>query len=290
MRAIQKFLVGGLFGALIFSAGTASAQSLNWEGQTGVFVTPFAYTAAADAGKAGKPSIGYHFLNVGPYAGNFQTLNLTEGLGGVIEVGYTRVIHNKGSQAPLNTLWDSSFHIFHGKIKMVSENMNKNNWVPAISLGFVARTGDHNVTGVLGNKDYSSADLYIVATKTITQTKKVPVLLNFGYKATNAQIYGLAGTAPQYTGRMFGAAAFVFSLPGKNTLILASEFAQEPKHIKNLAGAVVPTTLTYAARFVPHTKAKLSIDVGVGQVANNILPGVGLAARSQLAFGLSYGI
>ena len=75
--------------------------------------------------------------------------------------------------------------------------------------------------------------------------------MNLGYKATNASVFGLAGNAPGYTGRLFGAAAFVVKGPAKSTLIFGSEFAQQPQRVQNLPGADVPTTITYAARIVP---------------------------------------
>jgi hypothetical protein len=118
----------------------------------------------------------------------------------------------------------------------------------------------------------------------------VPVLLSFGYKETDAQVFGLAGNAPTFKARAFGAVAFVFKGPAKSTLILGSEFAQQPREVQNLPGADVPTTLTYAARIVPFEKAKFNIDFGVAQAAGWILPGVDLKVRHQFALGVSYGL
>jgi hypothetical protein len=53
-----------LFAATVFSQ-TAFAQGLNWEGQTGALITPFAYTAGSPAGKFGKPEVAFHYLNAG---------------------------------------------------------------------------------------------------------------------------------------------------------------------------------------------------------------------------------
>jgi hypothetical protein len=272
------------------AGGIASAQSLNWEGQTGVFVTPLAYTAASPTNNLGRPIVAYHFLNAGPVLGNFHTVSVTEGLAKRIEFGYTRTFHQEGSTASLSPLWDGGFNIIHAKANLLSENLNKHNWVPAISTGFVARTSDHHVSGVLAGRDYNNADFYAVATKTITQTKVVPILLNLGYKATNASVFGLAGNAPGYKGRLFGAAAFVFKGPAKSTLIFGSEFAQQPREVQNLPGAIVPTTITYALRVVPRPETKFNIDFGVAQAAGWILPGVNLQARHQFALGISYGI
>jgi hypothetical protein len=276
----------------ILGAGVAAAQSLNWDGQTGVFITPLAYTAASPKTGFGRPIVAYHFLNAGPVLGNFHTLSVTAGLGNRVEFGYTRDVHQQGSTAGLSPLWDSGFNLVHAKVNVVAENAGKQAWLPAISGGFVARTQDRNVSGLLAtpNKSYTNADFYLVASKTITQTKPVPIVLNLGYKATNASVYGLAGNAPGYTGRLFGAAAFVFTGPAKSTLIFGSEFSQEPRTVRNLPGAIVPTTITYAARIVPLAKRKFNIDFGVAQAAGTIEPGVNLKARHQFALGISYGI
>jgi hypothetical protein len=276
----------------ILGAGAAAAQSLNWDGQTGVFITPLAYTAASPHNNFGRPVVAYHFLNAGSVLGNFHTVSVTEGVGGRVEFGYTRNFHQEGGTAGLSPLWGSGFNLVHAKVNVVQENAGKNAWLPAFSAGFVARTQDRNVSGLLltPNKSYSNADFYLVASKTITQTKAVPIVLNLGYKATNASVYGLAGNAPAYKGRLFGAAAFVFKGPARSTLIFGSEFSQEPREVQNLPGAIVPTTITYAARIVPLAERKFNIDFGVAQVAGVIEPGVNLKARHQFALGISYGL
>jgi hypothetical protein len=267
------------------------AQSLNWEGQTGVFVTPLAYTAASPNTGIGKPVLAYHFLNAGEVLGDFHTSSVTVGLFGRAEFGYTRTFHEAGSTPDLSSLWKGGFNIVHGKINLIPENVAKNNWVPALSAGFVVRTQVRNVAGVLSNSSNYNSDFYLAATKTVTQVKNLPLVLNLGYKATNASVFGLAGNAPAYKGRLFGAAAFVLKGPAKSQVILGSEFAQQPREVKDLPGAIVPTTITYAARIVPSPEhAKFNIDFGVAQAAGEILPGVYLKARHQFALGVSYGL
>jgi hypothetical protein len=291
-------LVGRVSGAAalllagFLGTGVAAAQNLNWDGQTGVFITPLAYTAASPTSGFGRPIVAYHFLNAGSVLGNFHTISVTEGIGGRVEFGYTRDLHQEGSTAGLSPLWGSGFNLVHAKVNVVKENAGKQSWLPAISGGFVARTQDRNVSGLLvtPHKSYSNADFYLVASKTITQTKAVPIVLNLGYKATNASVYGLAGNAPAYKGRLFGAAAFVFKGPAKSSFIFGSEFSQEPRAVQNLPGAIVPTTITYAARIVPLAERKFNIDFGVAQAAGTIEPGVNLKARRQFALGVSYGL
>ena len=267
-----------------------SGQSLNWEGQTGVFVTPLAYTAASSKNGLGDPIFAFHFLNGGSVLGNFYQASVTEGALGRTEFGYTRDFHSQGNTAGLSNLWGNGFNSFHGKVNFLPENFAKRKWVPAISGGFVARTQVYNVGGWIEGKRTNNADFYLVASKTITETKKVPIVLNAGYKATNASVLGLAGNAPAYRGRAFGALAFVLKGPAKSTIILGSELLQEPRAVQALPGAIVPTTITYAARIVPLAKKKFNVDFGVAQAANHILPGVNLDARHQFALGISYGL
>lgn len=282
-----------LSGAVLFlsSASPAAAQNLNWEGQTGVFITPLAYTAPSPETSIGKPILAYHFLNAGDVLGNFHTSSVTVGLLSRVEFGYTRTFHQAGSTPDLSSLWDGGFNVVHGKVNVLPENVGKHNWIPALSAGFVARSQDHHVAGVLSKSDNTNADFYLVATKTVSQVKSLPLVLNLGYKATNASVFGLAGNAPAYRGRLFGAAAFVVKGPAGSQLIFGSEFAQQPRDVKDLPGAIVPTTITYAARIVPVPEhAKFNIDFGVAQAAGWILPGVDLKARHQFALGVSYGL
>lgn len=266
----------------------ALSQSLNWEGQTGAFITPFAYTSGSEANKVGKPAIAFHYLNAGAVVGDSVQASITVGMFKRTEFGYTRTIKMDGDSSALSPLFKGGFNTFHGKLNLVSENVNKTKWVPAISVGFVARTHVKRVGGVIGNKTENSGDIYIVATKTITQIHGLPILLSGGYKATNSSVFGVAGNAPDWTGRAFGAAAFVVKGPSKSTLIFGSEFAQQPRRIKGLAGATVPTSLTYFVRILPAEKLPFNIDFGVAQVAGKIMPGVDLKARHQFAMGMSY--
>lgn len=281
--------------------GVTHGQALNWEGQTGVFVTPLAYTVPSQDNNFGRPILAYHYLSGGEVVGGFHNVSVTIGALHRVEFGYTRTVHSQGNTAGLSELWGNGYNTFHGKWNGLQENIGNIRWVPAVSVGFVARTQVPNVVGVLQNKKTTNADFYAVATKTITASSRFPVVLNFGYKATNASILGIAGNAPAYVGRAFGAAAVAFKGPAGSTLMVGSEVLQQPREIDGLPGAVVPTTITYAVRIVPAGMApsqhhgwgeeapKFNIDIGIAQAAGNIMPGVALAARHQFALGLTYG-
>jgi len=320
--ASWKWAVPALLLSLGFAASTAQAQSLGYEGPTGVFVTPLASTAASPAKGLGTPVIAYHFLNGGKVIGNYSTVSITEGIAKHLEVGYTSEIHAGGNDnvnaVNLSPLWTGNINIVHAKANFVAENAGKTKWVPALSLGFIGRFSDNNVGDGInsdglhtalsissGVQTTKNADLYLVGTKVVTQiTKKVPWLFNFGVRGTNASLWGLGGNAPNMTARGFGAIAWVFTGPGKSTIILASEVAQQPKNVQvTLANGIdkagifsIPTSEVYAVRVLPSPKCKLNIDFGVLQAAGRIgasptLPSVpvNLDARARVAFALSYG-
>jgi hypothetical protein len=278
------------------SANIASAQSLNWEGQTGVFVTPLAYSVPSTDKGLSLPVVSYHYLDAGAVLGGFHQVSITAGAFNRVEFGYSRNLHEEGSTTGLSNLWNSGFNAIHGKLNVLRE---RRSWLPALSVGFVVRSQVQNVGGVISGRQTTNEDFYVVATKTVTQIPKLPLVFNLGYKATDASLLGLAGNAPAYKGRLFGAAAFALKGPGRSSILLGSEFLQEPRSVQGLPGAVIPTTITYAIRIVPAgalplhgwgvESPKLTIDLGIAKVAGNIMPGVNLQAQHQFALGISYG-
>jgi len=299
MKTSFRFLLLAAAAILLVSGTShyAGAQALNWEGQTGVFVTPLAYTTSTQTHNWGTPVVAYHYLNAGPVLGGFHQFSVTEGVADRIEFGYTRSENQSGHSA-LSPLWTGGFNAFHAKANLLREHIGRHNLAPAISIGFVARQGINNVTGVLQGQTKSNADFYAVATKTFSQIK-LPLVINVGVKATNAALLGLAGNAPDFKARAFGAVAVAIPGPARSTIMLASEVLQQPHSIEGLPGAVIPTTITYAVRIVPsgafpsahgwsEERPRFNIDLGVAQAAGNILPSVNLQARHQFALGISY--
>ncbi len=290
MNRIIRYSVHAITAAISILILTISlqAQNIGWEGETGVFVTPLAYTAASPAHGLGHPLVAYHFLNGGEVLGDFYNVSATVGALSRVEFGYTRSLHSLGGDPNFSALWSNGFNIVHGKVNVVPENAGKTKWVPAISVGFIARSQVRNVGGVIQDKDTTNGDIYLVASKTITQTG-VPIILSAGVRGTNAQLWGLGGNATEWNARAFGAAGFVVKLPKKASAILAVELAQQPRHPDQLPTAIIPTTITYAVRLSPAPESKLNIDFGVAQVAGKIAPGVDLRARSRLGVQVSYG-
>jgi hypothetical protein len=287
----------GLAALLLLALFVPSAWAqLNWEGQTGALVTPFAYTSPSKANGVGHPQIAFHYLNTGDVIGNDFQISATIGLFKIVEVGYTRALSSEGSTAVLSPLFTGGFNIFHGKVNLVPENVAKTKFMPAISVGFVARTQIQRVYGAATKPETSqnNGDIYVVATKTITQIKELPIVLNAGVKGTDASIMGIAGNAGDIKGnaawsaRAFGAAAFVLPGPAKSKLIFGSEAAQQPKYLYKLPGPTIPTTLTYFVRVLPPGKIPINFDLGVAQVVGNVASGVDLKASHQVGMGISY--
>jgi hypothetical protein len=100
---------------------------------------------------------------------------------------------------------------------LVPENYQKQKWVPAISVGFVARTDVRNVGNWMTESAANPAtvggkyngDIYVVASKVVA-TKLIPVVLSAGVRGTDAELWGMGGNAPDWQARGFGAVAFVF--------------------------------------------------------------------------------
>jgi hypothetical protein len=275
--------------ALFGFAAPALAQGLNWQGQTGALITPFAYTSASPARNIGKPQLSFHYMDGGKVIGGMYQASVTVGLFNRAEFGYTRTLDSVGSSSVFSPLFAYGFNILHGKVLLLRENHWKKQYIPAISGGFVARTQVLRGGGVLNRLATSNGDFYLVATKTIGQIKALPVLLNAGFRETNASVMAIAGNATAWQGRWFGAAGFVLKAPFGSRVVVGSEASQEPHFIAAVPGATVPTSLTYFARVLPvPEKGRLNVDFGVAQSVGKIMPGVDLQARSRFAMGISY--
>jgi hypothetical protein len=286
-KTLQRIAVAATL-LLALAAPITHAQNLNWEGQTGAFVTPFAYTSASPSNSIGLPAVSFHYLDGGDVLGGFYEVSATVGFLKRFEVGYTRAFNSAGSTPALSPLFEGGFNVFHGKVNLLPENAGKHQYLPAISIGFVARTQVQRVGGVLNNDSTSNGDVYAGATKTITLIKALPIVANAGVKGTNADILGIAGNAPDWQACAFGALGFVLPGPARSKVVVGSEALQEPHHIAGLPGATLPTTLTYFARVIVPREVPFNIDFGVAQAANKVLPDAALHARAQFAFGISY--
>lgn len=252
-----------------------------------------------------------------PKVGDFHELAMEVGMGKRFEFGYMHEFHESdgsgGLTTPasivnLNCLWQNGFEIFNGKANVPPENYHKNNAVPAVSIGFIARTGVRNVGDYIGynnitNNGRHNEDIYLAGSKVVTQAiKKVPIVLNAGVRGTNAELWGMGGNSLNWQARPFGAVALVFTGPKKISIVFGSEAAMQPHHpyeftsFKDAGGLPlnIPTTLTYCTCITPNPKYKVNVDFGVAQVAGRIFnDGAGtvvdLKARSARGAQITWG-
>ena len=272
----NSFTIGLMLILAITAATGARGQNLTLEGQTGGFITPTAYVPYSAKGSFfSHPAVGYHYVRAGDVIGDIHTASITEGFGNWAEVGYTRSAHTNGDNPYFSALWEfSGMNVFHGKGVVLKEDSFGSKWMPGVAAGFVVRTGDHFVTGVFDGKSHTNGDVYVAVTKTMTDVH-LPLLVNIGWKATNASIYGIGGQATRFGGRVFGGVGFPLPGPWHTAIVPAAGFTQEPEHVKYLdevvsGGGHIPTTLDYAVRITQREHPRFSIDAGVGQVAGQI--------------------
>jgi hypothetical protein len=348
LHIVHKLYVCGILAAGLLATRQLNAQHLTLEGQTGGFLTPTAYVVDTAKGKIfSHPAIGFHFISAKAVIGNIETFSITEGFANRAEVGYTRSVHQLGNapvatatNAATSNLWDvNGMNIFHGKVVGIKDGQF-GPWTPGIAVGGVVRTGDKFVTGEAGPlavelydqyclqtsacplmavpaaKAYTNGDVYISVTKTWAHPP-VPFLVNLGWKATNAAIFGIGGQSTRFGGRFYGGLGIPLPIAFGVVAVPSAGFTQEPRTVQGLgpnppAGiplvsgrADLPTTLDYAVRVTQREHPHFSFDIGIGQVAGNIgavtvatgLPApypatvnvpVNLEARRVVGMGLSY--
>jgi hypothetical protein len=284
LSAIKTLALCGSLAATLLAANRVSAQNLTLEGQTGGFITPTAYVVYTPKEKFfSHPAVGYHFVNASNVIGNIHTFSIAEGFANRAEVGYTRSVHTEGNSELFSGLWHySGMNIYSGKVVAIKDGQF-GAWAPGVGAGFVVRTGDRFVSGALNQaltgtlKSYTNEDLYVAATKTWLKPP-VPFLLNFGWKATNASIYGIGGQATRFGGRLFGGLGIPLPGPYHTAIVPAIGFTQEPPQVKNLSAilfpppgsAHIPTTLDYAVRVTQKENPHFAFDIGIGHVAGTI--------------------
>jgi hypothetical protein len=326
--AMHKLALCGLLAVGLLTTRQLNAQHLTLEGQTGGFLTPTAYVVESAKGKIfSHPAIGFHFINTSKVIGNIQTFSIVEGFANRGEVGYTRSVHQLGdstdpTQGAFSNLWNyDGMNIFSGKLVAIKDG-EFGPWTPGVAGGVIVRTGDKFVTGALDQelaglqgiiqaaKAYTNEDVYVSVTKTWAHPP-VPFLVNLGWKATNATIFGIGGQSTRFGGRLFGGLGIPLPIVAGIVAVPSVGFTEEPKTSKNLgaimpvSGVHLPTTLDYAVRVTQREHPHFSFDIGIGAVAGNIgtavlptgLPApypptisipVNLQARHVLGMGLAY--
>lgn len=262
----------------------ATAQ-LNWEGQTGGLITPFAYTSSSSMGIS-RPQLAVHYLNGGAVLGNDIQISITTGFLKIAEGGFTRTFNFQGSDE-MALLFANGFNAAHIKFRVVPENAWHTSFVPALAAGAIVRTQVRRVTEVTERENTTATDFFVVGTKTIASLR-VPIILSFGEKLTNASILGIAANSPGWEFKSFGGLFFSLKAPRHSRLTLGAEFARQPRQLKEVPGVVIPTSLSYIARWHPASDLPLTFELGFVQFGNNLGSGFDLEARHQVVLGIGY--
>jgi hypothetical protein len=184
------------------------------------------------------PAVGYHFIDSSKVIGDIQTFSIVEGFANRAEVGYTRSVHllgdsNVPADGAFSQLWNyNGMNIFSGKGVVIKDGQF-GPWTPGLAAGLIVRTGDKFVSSAVNKQlggsgaAFTNEDLYVSATKTWLHPP-VPFLVNLGWKATNASIFGIGGQATRFGGRAFGGLGIPLPGPWKTAIVPSAGFTQEP--------------------------------------------------------------
>jgi hypothetical protein len=289
-RSSAKFIsVATLILSALLFVPRADAQSLTMDGESGIFLQPIAEVVPSPLNRFGGPTLSLHAVGAGPVAGNYINLGVEEGFGNWLEFGFTRAQHTNGGDPTISPLFNfTGMNIFNFKTKILPSNFRGHKYVPTLSLGGVLRTNDPYVVQAIKHENATNGDVYLVGTKLIMIGRKFGFLANAGVRGTNAQKYGYGGNTVDWEARAFGSVAF--PIPVKKVVVIAPAFEvdQEPKRIKYIPAASLPTDLIYAIRLSRLPDSKWSFDIGTGHLGANIAPGINIKVNHAVAFAANY--
>jgi hypothetical protein len=267
----------------------ADAQSLTMDGESGIFLQPVAEVVPAPQKKFGGPTLSLHAVGAGPVAGDYINLGVEEGFGNWLEFGFTRAQHTNGGDPTISPLFNfTGMNIFNVKAKLLSSNHKGRKSLPTISVGGVLRTNDPYVVQAVKHQNATNGDVYLVGTKLIVLGKKFAFLANAGVRGTNAQKYGYGGNTVDWEARAFGCIAFPIPIKKLVVITPAFEVDQEPKSIKFIPTASLPTDIIYAIRLSRLPDSKWSFDIGTGHLGANLAPGINIKANHAVAIAANY--
>jgi hypothetical protein len=268
---------------------TLFGQALNMDGQSGIFFQPWADVVPSPHHHFGAPTMSFHIVDAGPVAGDYMNVGVEEGFGNRLEFGYTRSNHTDGGDPTISPLFNfAGMNMFNVKAKLIPAGAHKLRYMPAISVGGVLRTNDPFVVQFVQHKDATNGDVYGVATELFTFGKKFAFLGNAGVRGTNAQKYGYGGNTIDWEALAFGGLAF--PIPIKKAILIAPtiEVDQEPRYIKYVPTAHLPTDLIYAVRVSRYPDSKWTFDVGTGHVGATLAQGINIKVNNAVAFAADF--
>jgi hypothetical protein len=278
-----------LFFLTPFFASVASGQALDMDGQSGIFFQPWADVVPAPHNKLGAPTVSFHIVDAGPVAGDYLNVGVEEGFGNWLEFGFTRNNHTDGGDPTISPLFNfAGMNIFNVKAKIIPAGAHKLKYVPAVSVGGVLRTNDPFVVQFVQHENATNGDVYGVASELFVLGKKFAFLATGGVRGTNAQKYGYGGNTINWEARAFGGLAF--PIPIKKVVVVSPtvEVDQEPRYIKYVPTAHLPTDLIYAVRVSQYPDSKWSFDIGTGHVGATLAQGINIKVNNAIAFAADF--
>ncbi len=228
MEKVKKVLHWSLVSVVFVlqTAVWAGVPLTNLEGVGGVAFNPLAYpanpgTSLGDPNSSsiwkniGKPQLGAWYVNLGESHIDWTALGVSETFFGRLELSYGYEVVSKDG-------WDNiKKDNFGAKYLLIEENSWDQAWFPAISIGGIAKHTTDNPNRHAAGVDSSGYDVYLVATKLITQTP-IPVLVSGGAMSTDSQTTGVLGYADDRDVTGFGNVDFVLT----KSLALGVEYKQ----------------------------------------------------------------
>jgi len=243
----------------------------------------------APHGHFGAPTMSFHVVDAGPVAGDYLNVGVEEGFGNWLEFGYTRNNHTDGGDLTISPLFNfAGMNMFNVKAKLIPAGAHKLKYIPAVSVGGVLRTNDPFVVQSVQHTNATNGDVYGVATELFTFGKKFAFLGTGGVRGTNAQKYGYGGNTLDWEARAFGGLAL--PIPIKKAILIAPtiEVDQEPRYIKYVPTAHLPTDLIYAVRVSRYPNSKWTFDVGTGHVGATLAKGINIKVNNAIAFAADF--
>ena len=209
------------------------------EGNSGVFITSTAYlTNPPENGEVfGLPSISFSFAAIGEK--DFESVAVTENIGGNIELGYALerlglgdwpddVMDYAGKHVENHVF----LHNLNTRLMVIEEGSFDLAWMPAVTLGAHFKWNDgyndiNRQTGglceMLGVDHDSGTEFTAVATKTIADWLPKPLIVSAGLRNGDAIHTGLLGFAGQRRTTFEGSVIYFLT----DRLLLASEYRQK---------------------------------------------------------------
>lgn len=191
---MKKIILFSLLTVFTLFTVSAGVPLNNLQGVGGVAFNPLAYPAGQPwpekeaipdrisiADYISKPQLGGWYVNLGDVDVDWTTLGTAITIGERLELSYGYEVI---AQAGVDNIYK---HNLGTKLLLVKENAGEYAWVPAVAVGAIWKTTDAEI-----GFDNSGWDLYLVATKMITQLP-LPVLLSAGLLYTDEVVTGVFG-------------------------------------------------------------------------------------------------